>query len=159
MKQIPLTRGKVALVDDDDFEELNQYKWYVHNEHGYFYAARGMLVEGKVKTIRMHRQIMNAFDAILIDHKDGNGLNNQRYNIRVCTYAENAYNQKIKKHSSIFKGVGWREVRKRWRASIRFNDKLKELGLFKSEIDAALVYDNKARELFGEFAKTNFIEV
>jgi len=89
------------------------------------------------------------------DHQDGNGLNNQRYNIRECTNSQNAMNsQIIRKHSSQFKGVSWFKRDKKWRSYIDYPQK--HIGYFNSEIEAAKAYDMRAKELFGEFAYLNF---
>jgi hypothetical protein len=161
MKKIPLTQDKFALVDDEDYKWLNQRKWYaIHIRKDYWYAARSNYIDDwkKPNTIRMHREILGLKKGNdkKTDHKDGNGLNNQRYNLRCCTVTQNGQNRKIQKHSSSFKGVNWNKRNKKWQTSIRYNKKFIWLGRFNSEIKAAKAYDAKAKELFGEFAYTNF---
>jgi len=154
MKTIPLTKGKVALVDDYDFEWLNKYKWCVHGgRNGKFYATRK---ENGQCFVEMHRMIMQATPEVEIDHINGNSLDNQRHNLRACTHAENCRNRKTQLNTtSQYKGVAWHKKTKKWCAYIRHNYKLLHLGNFHKEIDAAKAYDTKAIELFGEFAQTN----
>ena len=106
----------------------------------------------------MHRQILNVPEGLEIDHKNHNMLDNRKYNIRTCSKAENQHNRKTQKHSSKYKGVSWHKERRKWRTRICNNGKEFSLGLFDSEIEAAKAYDQKAKELFGEFAYLNFEE-
>jgi hypothetical protein len=164
MKLIPLTQGLFAKVDDADFEWLNEMKWRAmgkKSNHNCYYAITGDCNPKRgQKTILMHRLIMKATDGVEVDHRDNNGLNNQRYNLRVSTHAENLRNQKIQANnkSSKFKGVSFFGANKSnpWTAQIHFHKKKIHLGYFKFESDAAKAYDEKAKELFGEFAHTNF---
>ncbi len=94
MKLIPLTQGKFAQVDDEDYDYLNQWKWYTTKNHKTFYAARHIRINGKQKLIYMHRVIMNIIKGYKTDHIDHNGLNNQKYNLRICTCQENNRNRK-----------------------------------------------------------------
>lgn len=113
---------------------------------------------GTVKTVSMHRLILGLSDPkILGDHADGNGLNNTRGNLRVCTSSQNQMNSRGKRGSSSrFKGVCWNKEMGKWQANIAISKKQKYLGLFENEIDAASEYDKMAIILFGEFAKPNF---
>jgi len=108
----------------------------------------------------MHRVIMklNFGDKRQVDHINGNGIDNRRNNLRICTQSQNNQNQRtqICLKSSKYKGVLWHKCCKRWMAQIKLNKKNKYIGLFKNEIDAAHAYDREAKELFGEYAKTNF---
>ena len=155
MKQIPLTQGQFAIVDDEDFDWLNQWKWYAYKAGNTFYARRN---EGKYpnrRTIIMHKEIeqTNSF----VDHHNRNGLDNRRYNLRGCTNRQNCRNRaKHENSTSIFKGVSLYRKTNKWKAQICFNYKVISLGYFHSEVAAAKVYDAKAKELFGEFANTNF---
>lgn len=147
-KSIFLTQGKIALVDDEDFEELNKYKWCFDGQ----YAQRRI---GKT-TLRMHKVIIETPPGKHIDHIDGNPLNNQRSNLRVCSHAENQMNRKKSDGlSSKYKGVSWHKQTEKWRATIKINQGLMYLGLFEVEEDAARAYDEAAKEHFGEFAKVN----
>lgn len=160
MKYIQLTQGQVAIVDDDDYEKLNKYKWYASKQFNTYYARRNESRKnncGKQKTIRMHDEIMNISKGQLVDHKDGNGLNNRKNNLRIATAAQNGANKgKFSKASSKYKGVFWDKGANKWGSGVCFKGKKFHLGLHKNEIDAAKAYDVKAKELFGEFAKLNF---
>jgi hypothetical protein len=156
MKEIILTQGKVALVDDEDFDRLNQYKWRAHKGTSTYYATRDERVGCKVHMIRMHRQILGAKPKQEIDHRDNNGLNNQTFNIRLCTKSENQCNTRKHNGMSIYKGVSWHKKTKKWRVCIKLNGKGQHIGYFNSELDAAKAYDIVAKKLFGEFARTNF---
>ena len=158
MKQIKLTQGEVALVDEEDFEELNQYKWCVNKKcYNGFIAVRN---EGKPphrQTIYMHRAIINCPKGSEVDHINHNPLDNRRCNLRICTKAQNQYNQKPRTGSaSVWKGVSRSKKDKKWRASIGYKKRATYLGCFDNEIDAAKAYDKVATELFGEFACPNF---
>jgi len=159
MKQIPLSQGLFALVDDEDFEYLNQFKWHARKSRDTFYASRNLRIsKNNRKTIQMHRVVLETTNPkIQIDHKDGNGLNNQKNNLRLATSTQNTRNSKPNKNtSSKYKGVSYRKDAKKWRSIINFNKKVIRLGCFTDEIEAAKAYDEKAKELFGEFAWLNF---
>lgn len=154
MKTVELTQGKVALVDDEDYEYLIKYKWYFHNG----YAVRAFREDKKHKMILMHRFITKTPKGLYTDHIDGNGLNNQKSNLRVVTNQQNIFNQKIKTNSSIYKGVYWNKNAKKWLSQIRFNGKTIYLGLFEKEEQAGLQYNKYAIKYFGEFARINEIQ-
>lgn len=142
MRQIELTQGKVALVDDEDFEWLMKFNWGISKgSSGIFYAFCRIPVDAGIGRgmIMMHRFIMMPDEYTAIDHIDGNGLNNQKNNLRFATVRENAQNQhRIK--SSRFPGVDWRESLGKWRASIRIGKKKVYLGLFDVEEEAFQAY-------------------
>lgn len=154
MKEIKLTKGFVALVDDADYEWLNQWKWCAAATKRLWYAIR--LDSVTQKKVKMHRVIMQAPAGLHVDHRDANGLNNQRHNLRLATALQNLANRRTFEHSSIYKGVHWDAERNKWFAQINFNYKKFALGRFDSEVEAALAYDAKARELSGDFARLNF---
>lgn len=158
MKQIPLSQGKFAIVDDEDYDFLMQWKWCATKMGKTFYAVRNIYPNGRQTSLLMHRLILNLTDTkILCDHRDMNGLNNQKSNIRPCTKSENQRNVKKRTHNrSGYKGVTWNEATKKWRAQIGVNGKVLYLGTFISIINAALSYDAAAKKYFGEFAKLNF---
>lgn len=157
MKRIKLTQSKFALIDKKDFNRIKNYKWCVcHLERRQCYAVSR--INGKV--IPMHRFLLNLTNPkIQSDHKDGNGLNNQRYNIRIATNQQNSMNQRLqlRPKSSKYKGVTWDKNRNKWMTKIKFNQKGIHLGRFKTQEEAALAYNKKAKELFGKFANLNKI--
>lgn len=154
MKAIPLTKGYSALVDDSDYDMLIEYKWRAKTDtkKKVVYAVTG-------KSVKMHRMLLKITDAkIQVDHKDRNGLNNRRENLRVCSNSQNQTNKRKKsgKFSSRFKGVHWDKYLNRWKAGLVHNEKKYHLGVYADEIEAALAYDTAARYHFGEFACCNF---
>jgi len=154
MKEIKLKEGFCVMVDDEDFEWLSQYKWVLHKQKkGLLRCVR----YEKKKTIVMSRAIMGVTDSkTLLDHRDHNPLNNQRINLRICTKHQNNFNKTPAKNStSKYLGVCWHK--NRWYASIMFNRKHIGLGRHKDENDAAIAYNKKAAELFGEFANLNVV--
>lgn len=152
MKLIPLSRGLNAKVDDSDYEELSKYKWYAVRCFGKCYARR---CDGRNKKIYMHRQIAGFPARLFVDHKDGDSLNNQRHNLRNCNQSQNMANRDGYGVTSQYKGVTRKDSK--WIARIGFSGREIYLGVYEKEIDAALAYDKKASELFGEFAETNFV--
>jgi hypothetical protein len=159
MKEIELTNGGKTLVDDEDFDELNKHKWFSHKEGNTSYAWRhekkGVRQYGKVK---MHRQILNPKITESVDHINGNGLDNRRSNIRICTVQENQMNrQKHHNYSSGFKGVSFHRKNKKWRATINRDGKQISAGCYATEEEAAIAYNKKSFELFGEFARPNVV--
>jgi hypothetical protein len=155
IRYIPLTRGLHAIVDAEDYEWLNQYKWYAGAAPGHrtFYA-RTTRSGGRV--LLMHRMIMHPPKGKVVDHINGNGLDNRRCNLRICSQGENAQNRR--RHwgrSSRFLGVS-RHRDGRWQAKIRHKGHQYYLGLYDDEVEAAKVRDRKARELLGETAYLNF---
>lgn len=167
MKLIPLSqtgknKGKYfAQVDDEDYEWIIQWKWSVikrKEEHKAMYASRCDYSFKPKKIIQMHRLIMGVSDfSIEPDHIDHNGLNNQRSNLRKSTDQQNSFNARKRSNtSSIYKGGCYLKKDKMWQGRITLNGKRYFLGVHKNEIDAAIAYDEKAKELFGEFACLNF---
>jgi hypothetical protein len=160
MKQILLTRGMFAIVDNADYDWLNQWKWCALKDRNTFYAARYIrLLNGKQTIQLMHRQILNLEfgDKRQGDHKNHYSLDNQRGNLRICTHKQNIHNSRPRRNcSSEYKGVSWCKRDQKWRVHIRVNNHLISLGIFKSEINAAKNYDKAAIKYFGNFAYTNF---
>ncbi len=160
MKIIQLNHGHITSVDDEDFEELNKYKWYAwYNKYtDSYYAVKGTWINKKRGILYMHRFIMQANGRdIKVDHKDRDTLNNQRSNLRFATHGENCANRKSMKNStSKYLGVCWHKSKRKWKAAIEKNRTQLYLGLFTNEEDAAKAYDLKAIELHGEFANLNF---
>lgn len=159
MRTIPLTQDQVALVDDKNFEWLNQWKWYAVWNGRYWYACRGVWdkKEKLYKRIWIHRLIVNAPIEQQVDHRNHNGLDNCEHNLRLATPSQNTANQqKRAKKTSKYKGVSWIKKDKIWQVKIGVNHKCLYLGSFDSEIKAARIYDQTAKKHFGEFAYLNF---
>jgi len=156
MKKISLTKGHVALVDDDLHAALVLLGgWYYTNG----YAARVGYRNGKAHHVFMHQLVaaLTGFPANKEpDHKNRNKLDNRRQNLRPATKRQQQMNKSSKLHTSIYKGVHWAKDRSRWTASIRVDGRKKTIGHFIDERQAARAYDKFARQHFGEFAKLNF---
>lgn len=153
MKYINLTQGKKAMVDDEDFEELNKVKWCFSDG----YAIRRYTNEqGSSVYTKMHRFIINTPNKMDTDHINHNKLDNRKSNLRICTRTENQQNHKIQKNStSGYKGVNYHKVNQVWRAQIRINRKHTHLGCFDTKEEAAIAYNQAAIKYFGEFAYLN----
>jgi len=167
MREINLTQGQTALVDDADFEWLSKHKWFAKwapNTQS-FYAVRNTVGKsGKQRPIYMARKILSLKrgDKRQSDHRNHITLDNRRCNLRVCSNQQNGMNRQKnrtytgKNCSSIYRGVSWHKLNKKWQAQIKYNGKKVFLGYFTSETEAAQAYDAAAVQLFGEFAKLNF---
>jgi len=152
VERIPLGNGLFAAVDAADYPEVSRYRWYASRNHRKIYAV--CVKNGR--TVSMHRMIMRPRKGYIVDHKDGNGLNNCRDNLRVCTHAQNQANKGPFGGASRFVGVY--RYKDRWMASIRYRGKTIFIGIFDDEVEAAKARDRKAWELHGEFAYLNFPE-
>lgn len=157
MKVILLTRGYSTVVDDGDYERVSNFKWHAHTKKGRTtYAARSIKhPDGRFGLEFLHQLLTGLRGA---DHRDGDGLNNLRSNLRAATTQQNMRGFKRKRAgaTSKFRGVCWYGGRQKWYAGIRVSGKQINLGLFSCEKEAALAYDRAARELFGDFATPNF---
>lgn len=154
MKEILLSRGEKTIVDDADFAYLSQWKWslFKWSKSNTYYAGRRC----DRKIIYMHIQLMNYPQNITVDHNDGNGLNDQRSNLRLATQSQQKMNTtKNSRNTSGFKGVCWDKTHNKWRVRIGVNGKKINVGRFDNPIDAARAYDEAAIKYFGEFAKLN----
>lgn len=156
MKEIPLTKGKVALVDDEDYEKLSKNKWHASWDGHNWYAARGVRIGNKIKKISMHREILNAPKEMQVDHINGNGLDNRKENLRLCTHQQNLLNKKnsYKNNKLGIKGVCWRDDTKRFQAQICVGGKNIRLGYFNVLGDADQAYREAEKRYFGEFARS-----
>jgi hypothetical protein len=150
-----LTQGKFAIVDNDDYEWLSQWEWCFHIN----YARRTDKSSGRQKTVSMHSIISKTPLGKFTDHINGNGTDNRKYNLRICSSAENARNLPVNRRStSGYKGVTWNKRTKNWRARIVFDGKEIYLGTYQNVIDAAEAYNRAALRLHGEFARINQIK-
>lgn len=162
MKEILLSGHKIVLVDDEDYEYLNQFRWRAKKDGKTYYAYRTKRIEGKQHYIAMHREIMKTPPDLQVDHKDWNGLNNQRSNLRNCTRNDNcrwvqsrsntgylgvSMHTKVNKDNTIYT---------HYTADIKCNGTIYRLGNFNDPYKAAHAYDKAAKQLFGEFANLNF---
>jgi len=158
-RKIPLTQGRYAIVDPDDYPRLSKYKWRLCRTKGKhtLYAERSIRkANGKFSRLLMHRQLIPDVPAgFVIDHINGSGLDNRRANLRLATVAQNAWNTKPRKSRAGLKGVAFAKDKNRWRASIVVNGSRKYLGYFKSPADAARAYDKAASAFYGNFARPN----
>ncbi len=152
VKRIPLSQGLFALVDDEDYEWLNQWKWTAHLGPGGRVCAYRKVDQGKGKlgrNIWMHRAMLNAPADMEVDHINGDALDNRRENLRLASRAQNLRNRKTFRNSkSGFKGVVFNPVNGKWRVTINF-------GTFDTPEEAATAYDEALKKLFGKFAKPN----
>lgn len=152
---IPLTQGKVTVIDFEDFEKVRHYSWTADIGWGNTWYAHGR-APGSRKVVLLHRVLMDALPGEMIDHEDRDGLNNRRYNLRSATRAQNAQNKIKRNGASRFKGVCFEKSSDKWRVRITVEDHRKSLGRYTSEMDAAKAYDAAANKYFGEFARLNF---
>ncbi len=160
-RRIPLTRGKFAIVDPDDFDRLNKNKWHTNTGRNTCYAVRTAFKDGKRIHTKMHRVIMNAPKHLLVDHINHSGLDNRKANLRTVTIAQNNVNRagyKTKNSPSKYKGVYWSKRDKKWQVQICCNYKIITIGQFNDEIQAAKAYDEAAKKFHGEFAVLNFAD-
>ena len=149
--------GKLVEIDARDYALVEPYRWRALRDDNNFYAVSSKRIAPGYKiNIRMHRLIMQPKHLDLVDHKDGNGLNNHRINLRVCNHNDNSGNRRKQAGSSQYKGVSWFKPRKTWRAQICVRGVKVGLGYFHDETEAAKAYDQAALATFGEFANINF---
>lgn len=154
MKEIPLSKNYTALIDDEDYKKVARHKWTVQM----YKRTDGSLLVYAIRRspprMRMHRFILGLSDPkIQIDHRDRNGLNNQKHNLRIATASQNQYNTTVRSDNiSGFKGVYWNRERKRWAARIRYERKRIFLGYFYSVEEAAKAYSKAAKRYHGKFA-------
>jgi len=154
MKKIELTRGKFTLVDDDDYDKFNpNFSWWLFPGRGTDYAIT--IKSGK--SLFLHRAIMNAPKGLQVDHINGNGLDNRKENLRLCTATQNKRNVKNnKRNKSGYRGVSLDARSGKYKAQISTGEKILSLGSFDDPVDAAKAYDNAALKYHGEFASLNF---
>jgi len=152
--RLVLPCNRILLFDEADLDFVASRRWHSfrNQHHNTWYA--GTRIDGK--RLRMHRLLVSAPRAFQVDHRDGNGLNNCRSNLRLCNNQQNRWNCPSRPGTSRFKGVHWNKANKRWHSAIRVGGKTRWLGTFRREEDAAAAYDQAAMILHGEFARLNF---
>lgn len=158
MKSIIVKPGYIVLVDDSDYEFVSQFKWHLVSGKYTTYATRHLYVNNKRTTRTMHLDLIHPPTGFEVDHKDRNGLNNQRDNLRIATLQQNQGNTNkwnVKNPTSKYKGVS-ANGRGQWRASIFLMGKAYRIGDYATQEEAAIAYDARAKLAFKEFARTNF---
>lgn len=159
MKVIKITQGCRAFIDDEDFEKVSRYRWYLVRplkSKTLKYAACKKYPDGEKKTLLMHRLILNAPKGRPVDHIDRNGLNNQKSNLRICSIRENNLNCKIHKtNKSGYRGVCWHEQNSCYRAYFSLHNKTYHIGLFQTAKEAAIARNEKMKQLGCKFARLN----
>lgn len=161
MKEIPLKQGNVALIDDEMFDRVSYFKWFMTCGRNTNYArTSGVLYNDKQNSFSMHQLVLSFYSTgMQIDHINGNGLDNRKENLRICTQSQNLMNSTcIKKGSSKYKGVVYVKKTNKFYAHIKLNTKIIYLGTFNTEIEAAQAYNLAASKFFVSFARLNNIE-
>lgn len=163
MKYIPLTRGQQAIVDDEDFDRLNEWKWKADYRNKHFYG-RGYQKDherGKFKLQQMSRVVLGVVGnrGVKVDHRNHDTLDNRKENLRLCSVGQNCQNRikisRMGSRTSKYKGVSWSKRSKKWKVTIKT---INHLGYYSDEVEAAKAYDAAAKQYFGEFALLNFPE-
>ncbi len=161
MREIKLTQGKTAFIDDDDFEKLSKFKWCYSKSTGYA-VRKGRKASGEPRTVHMHRYIVLHENRYVdeVDHINGNKLDNRKCNLRTATCQKNAFNRKKPNVNSTskYKGVLKRKNSTKWEARLKINNKAIYLGKFADEVDAALAYNSAALKYYGPYARLNRIQ-
>lgn len=153
---IPLSKGFYSIVEENDYYHLIKYKWHIQTtKNGDSFYAKNSSIG------MMHRYLLGVNDkSLMVDHINGNTLDNRRVNLRICTRSQNGMNQRPQRRKKdkmcLYKGVTQTGSKKKFQARLVLNKKHIYLGTFKTEEEAARAYDTKAKELFGEFANLNF---
>lgn len=156
MKEIPLTRGMAALVDDDDFERLSKFNWHYTTKG---YAVRKSSVVGDLSQVFMHREILNCPKGKFVDHVNRNKLDNRKENLRIADAKQNGANRDLlSNNSSGYIGVSYNKKMKKWSASTRVNCKQKHLGFYETKEEAAKAYNVAVIAVHGEFASINDVD-
>lgn len=157
VREIPLTQGKVAIVDESDYSVVSQHKWYADGPFGTYGTYYAVTKVKRHTKVYLHRLILGAHPHWNVDHINCDGLDNRRCNLRPCSQSENIQNARKHRDSlSAYKGVSRDWESRRWRAVIKKNGRSFHLGRFVKEEEAARAYDEAALRLFGEFARLNF---
>jgi hypothetical protein len=159
---IPLTQGIIALVDIDDYERISRFDWYAYKNRNTFYAGRNVPGISKAQDmVLMHREILGLSrgDGIKVDHRNRNGLDNRRENLRVASTSINNHNRRIQSNNtSGYRGVSWHKDAKKWSAGVTINGKWRYLGLHNDIISAAKTRDLETIKIYGKDSVLNFPE-
>ncbi|MFH1719368.1 MAG: AP2 domain-containing protein [Planctomycetota bacterium] len=159
-RRIPLTCGRFAIVDPEDYDRLAKHKWFLARSPTSCYAARWQRVRGRNarRKIWMHREVIDVPLGMVCDHINGDGLDNRKANLRPATVSQNLCNRPKRRGRtrSKYKGLEWDKTQRKWKARIQHDGRRIYLGSFASQIEAAQAYDRKAKALFGRFARPNF---
>jgi len=152
---VPLTKGYTAIIDADDAWLVCGWNWCANVFKNTVYAARGEVTTGKKKTIALHRVITSAPDALHVDHRNGDGLDNRKSNLRLVTRSQNMSNRRVNQNNtSGFKGVSWNKRKSKWQSQIQQNRSRKRLGYFHTPEEAHAAYCEASARLHGEFGRT-----
>jgi len=147
-----------TIVEPGDYYRFGHFRWHLSGNKDIFYAVRDVKRCARIKHVSLHREIMEEPAGLLVDHKNGDTLDNRRSNLRLATHAQNTHNRRKTrtKTSSRFIGVYYDKRTGRWAAKIKNEDRCNWLGRFESELEAARAHDEAAKKYFGEFARLNF---
>lgn len=146
----------IVFVDQEDFEYVSKFKWHIAVDHNTKYAYRSIGRRPTRSKISMHRDIMKAAKGSILDHINGNGLDNRKQNLRFCTVSQNRINTRRSKNK--YKGTSYKARTKKWYSTIQIEGRSIHLGCFLKAKDAARAYDEAAKKYHGEFARLNFPE-
>jgi hypothetical protein len=153
---IPLTQGKFAIVDPDDYARLSKLKWYAGGRGKLLYAKHTQKTNGKIEALLMHREVISVPDNMQVDHINHNGLDNRKANLRPVTPLQNMWNIRRKRGLSGFKGVTWDKREKKWKVQLPNKCKNVNIGCFDDPVEAAKAYDETVKKYRGQFAVLNF---
>jgi len=161
MREILLSQGKSATVDDDDYKSLIKHKWYAARYYNLYYAVRTVWDNGNGRRgfILMHREILGLApgDGKIVDHMNRNSLDNRRNNLRLVTHSANMYNSKMQtNNTSGYRGICWHKTQKKWNVQIRVHGTRKYCGCFTEITEAISAYNTAAIEYWGKDAILNF---
>jgi len=160
-REIQLIKFGKAIIDEEDYDYISQWKWYLLKRDRNFYAVRNIVINGKHSILSMHRGILRLShgDGKVVDHKDRNGLNNCKVNLRLCDFFLNGYNcRTYKTNTSGYRGVSFQKANNKWKSYINYNGKLIYCGLYFSALEAAIAYNESAKKYYGNNAVLNIIE-
>jgi hypothetical protein len=156
LRKVQVSQDVYAIVDADVFAEISQFNWFLGNRG---YVVRNSTIDGKRRQILLHRQIVGPKQGNVVDHINGDKLDNRKVNLRECLHKQNIRNQKLRENNiSGYKGVAFKQRRGHWIARITVDGKMTYLGSFDNPHDAARMYNFWAIEMFGEFARLNVIK-